>query len=218
MFWGRVDVEHIGISGHSQGGVAAFNAVNRQTHPLYSIFPWSIPLRWAHTFSPPMASNSTSIPSGVITSCSGVASTSMGMFVSAGWVKASKYKALFRHLASWGFIVLGNEDPSHDQDKRSQRDNRQQDNAHDLQNVPYDPHPRPSRQTLRQVYHLPAQNARAFAPIGQNATNRAVCSGKGRPANAGAEAEAPGEWEKFQADYPAELEQGGTYPVGSAGS
>lgn len=27
-------------------------------------------------------------------------------------VKASKYKALFKHLASWGFIVVGNEDPS----------------------------------------------------------------------------------------------------------
>ena len=27
-------------------------------------------------------------------------------------VKASKYKALFKHLASWGFIVAGNEDPS----------------------------------------------------------------------------------------------------------
>lgn len=27
-------------------------------------------------------------------------------------VKASKYKALFRHLASWGFLVAGNEDPS----------------------------------------------------------------------------------------------------------
>lgn len=27
-------------------------------------------------------------------------------------VYAHKYKALFRHLASWGFIVLGNEDPS----------------------------------------------------------------------------------------------------------
>lgn len=27
-------------------------------------------------------------------------------------VAASKYKALFKHLASWGFIVLGNEDPS----------------------------------------------------------------------------------------------------------
>ena len=24
----------------------------------------------------------------------------------------SKYRALFRHLASWGFIVVGNEDPS----------------------------------------------------------------------------------------------------------
>ncbi len=34
------------------------------------------------------------------------------VFVNGTGVKASKYKALFRHLASWGFIVLGNEDPS----------------------------------------------------------------------------------------------------------
>lgn len=33
-------------------------------------------------------------------------------FVNGTGVYASKYKALFRHLASWGFIVLGNEDPS----------------------------------------------------------------------------------------------------------
>lgn len=34
------------------------------------------------------------------------------VFVNGTGVGASKYKALFRHLASWGFIVLGNEDPS----------------------------------------------------------------------------------------------------------
>lgn len=34
------------------------------------------------------------------------------VFVNGTGVRASKYKALFRHLASWGFIVLGNEDPS----------------------------------------------------------------------------------------------------------
>lgn len=27
-------------------------------------------------------------------------------------VYASKYPAVFEHLASWGFIVVGNEDPS----------------------------------------------------------------------------------------------------------
>ena len=32
-------------------------------------------------------------------------------FVNGTGVYASKYPALFRHLASWGFIVLGNEDP-----------------------------------------------------------------------------------------------------------
>ncbi len=34
------------------------------------------------------------------------------IFVNGTGIKASKYKALFRHLASWGFIVAGNEDES----------------------------------------------------------------------------------------------------------
>ena len=34
------------------------------------------------------------------------------VFVNGTGVYASKYPALFRHLASWGFIVLGNEDPA----------------------------------------------------------------------------------------------------------
>lgn len=34
------------------------------------------------------------------------------VFVNGTGVGASRYKALFQHLASWGFIVLGNEDPS----------------------------------------------------------------------------------------------------------
>lgn len=34
------------------------------------------------------------------------------VFTNGTGVAASKYKALFKHLASWGFIVLGNEDPS----------------------------------------------------------------------------------------------------------
>lgn len=34
------------------------------------------------------------------------------VFVNGTGIGGSKYKALFRHLASWGFIVLGNEDPS----------------------------------------------------------------------------------------------------------
>jgi len=33
-------------------------------------------------------------------------------FVNGTGVGASRYQALFQHLASWGFIVLGNEDPS----------------------------------------------------------------------------------------------------------
>ena len=33
------------------------------------------------------------------------------VFVNGTGVYAAKYPALFRHLASWGFIVLGNEDP-----------------------------------------------------------------------------------------------------------
>ncbi len=34
------------------------------------------------------------------------------VFANGTGVGASRYKALFKHLASWGFIVLGNEDPS----------------------------------------------------------------------------------------------------------
>lgn len=34
------------------------------------------------------------------------------VFVNGSGVKGSRYKALFRHLASWGFIVLGNEEES----------------------------------------------------------------------------------------------------------
>ena len=34
------------------------------------------------------------------------------VFINGTGVYASKYKALFHHLASWGFIVAGNEDPS----------------------------------------------------------------------------------------------------------
>lgn len=34
------------------------------------------------------------------------------VFVNGTGIGGSKYKALFWHLASWGFIVLGNEDPS----------------------------------------------------------------------------------------------------------
>ena len=34
------------------------------------------------------------------------------IFVNGTGVPGSKYKALFKHLASWGFIVVGNEDPS----------------------------------------------------------------------------------------------------------
>lgn len=33
------------------------------------------------------------------------------VFVNGTGVKASKYPALFEHLASWGFFVIGNEDP-----------------------------------------------------------------------------------------------------------
>lgn len=34
------------------------------------------------------------------------------VFANGTGVAASKYQALFKHLASWGFVVLGNEDPS----------------------------------------------------------------------------------------------------------
>ena len=35
------------------------------------------------------------------------------VMVNGTGVYASKYPALFKHLASWGFIVIGNEDPQH---------------------------------------------------------------------------------------------------------
>ena len=34
------------------------------------------------------------------------------IFANGSGVEASKYMALFHHMASWGFIVIGNEDPS----------------------------------------------------------------------------------------------------------
>lgn len=34
------------------------------------------------------------------------------VFLNGTGIPASKYRALFRHLASWGFVVAGNEDPS----------------------------------------------------------------------------------------------------------
>ena len=34
------------------------------------------------------------------------------VFVNGSGIPGSRYKALFRHLASWGFIIIGNEDPS----------------------------------------------------------------------------------------------------------
>ena len=34
------------------------------------------------------------------------------LFLNGTGIPGSKYKALFRHLASWGFVVAGNEDPS----------------------------------------------------------------------------------------------------------
>ena len=34
------------------------------------------------------------------------------LFLNGSGTPGSKYKALFRHLASWGFVVAGNEDPS----------------------------------------------------------------------------------------------------------
>ena len=34
------------------------------------------------------------------------------LFLNGSGIPGSKYKALFRHLASWGFVVAGNEDPS----------------------------------------------------------------------------------------------------------
>lgn len=46
MFYGKVDTDHIGIGGHSQGGVGAINAVTSQDHgnmykALYAVSPTS---------------------------------------------------------------------------------------------------------------------------------------------------------------------------------
>ena len=48
VFYQRVDTGHIGISGHSQGGVAVFNAVSEQPHGgLYSCAVSLSPTEWA---------------------------------------------------------------------------------------------------------------------------------------------------------------------------
>ena len=48
VFYQKVDTEHIGISGHSQGGVAVFNAVSEQPHgELYTCAVSLSPTEWA---------------------------------------------------------------------------------------------------------------------------------------------------------------------------
>lgn len=48
IFYQKVDIEHIGISGHSQGGVGVFNAVNEQTHKeRYTCAVSLSPTEWA---------------------------------------------------------------------------------------------------------------------------------------------------------------------------
>ena len=47
VFYQKVDTEHIGISGHSQGGVAVFNAVREQPHgELYTCAVSLSPTGW----------------------------------------------------------------------------------------------------------------------------------------------------------------------------
>lgn len=47
VFYQKVDTEHIGISGHSQGGVAVFNAVSEQPHgELYTCAVSLSPTGW----------------------------------------------------------------------------------------------------------------------------------------------------------------------------
>lgn len=36
----------------------------------------------------------------------------MVLFINGTGVSASRYRPVFEHLASWGFIAIGNEDPS----------------------------------------------------------------------------------------------------------
>lgn len=48
VFYQKVDTEHIGISGHSQGGVAVFNVVSEQPHgELYTCAVSLSPTEWA---------------------------------------------------------------------------------------------------------------------------------------------------------------------------
>ena len=48
VFYQKADTEHIGISGHSQGGVAVFNAVSEQPHGgLYTCAVSLSPTEWA---------------------------------------------------------------------------------------------------------------------------------------------------------------------------
>lgn len=48
LFYQRADLEHIGISGHSQGGVGVFNAINEQEHrDLYTCAVSLSPTEWA---------------------------------------------------------------------------------------------------------------------------------------------------------------------------
>ena len=64
-FYQKVDTEHIGISGHSQGGVGVFNAVNEQTHGgmytcVVSLSPTQ--LDWAEALNMHYEPEKTSIP------------------------------------------------------------------------------------------------------------------------------------------------------------
>lgn len=48
VFYQKVDTDHIGISGHSQGGVGVFNAVNEQEHSdMYTCAVSISPTEWA---------------------------------------------------------------------------------------------------------------------------------------------------------------------------
>lgn len=64
-FYQKVDAEHIGISGHSQGGVGVFNAINEQPHSdsytcAVSLSPTQ--LDWAEALKMHYEPNKTNIP------------------------------------------------------------------------------------------------------------------------------------------------------------
>ena len=64
-FYQKVDAEHIGISGHSQGGVGVFNAINEQPHSnLYTCAVSLSPtqLDWAEALKMHYEPNKTNIP------------------------------------------------------------------------------------------------------------------------------------------------------------